>query len=143
MTDHVDPTREQFDAFKDLPRDKPVEMINLLRLYARANYPDGHPQSGEEMTGAEAYRHYGEKSGPVFTRVGGRIIWSGRPMLMLIGPADETWDTAFVAQYPSAGAFMEMVTDPIYRQAVIHRQAAVRTSRLIRCSPHAPATGFA
>mgnify|MGYP006146891339 CR=1 FL=1 len=28
-----------------------------------------------------------------------------------------------------------VVTDPVYRQAVIHRQAAVRTSRLIRTAP--------
>ena len=30
----------------------------------------------------------------------------------------------FIAFYPHAGAFLEMVTDPVYRQAVVHRQAA-------------------
>ena len=32
-------------------------------------------------------------------------------------------------------AFVEMVRDPIYREAVKHRQAAVRDSRLIRTAP--------
>ena len=38
----------------------------------------------------------------------------------------------FIARYPNAGAFLEMVTDPVYQQAVKHRQAAVMTSRLQR-----------
>jgi hypothetical protein len=53
---------------------------------------------------------------------------------MVIGPANEHWDEMFIARYPNSGAFMEMVTDPVYRQAVVHRQAAVETSRLIRCA---------
>jgi hypothetical protein len=36
-----------------------------------------------------------------------------------------------------------MVTDPAYRVAVVHRQAAVATSRLIRCDPREAGTGFA
>lgn len=56
---------------------------------------------------------------------------------MLIGPAGEHWDAAFVARYPSAAAFLEMIADPAYRAAVIHRQAAVQTSRLIRTAPAA------
>lgn len=31
MSEHIDPTREQFDAFKDLPRDTPILMLNLIR----------------------------------------------------------------------------------------------------------------
>lgn len=54
---------------------------------------------------------------------------------MVIGPATERWDAVFIAEYPNSGAFLEMVTDPVYRAAVVHRQAAVATSRLIRCAP--------
>ena len=38
MTDHVDPTREQFNAFKDLPRDTPIHMLNLIRYREVADY---------------------------------------------------------------------------------------------------------
>lgn len=140
---HIDPTRAQFDAFKALPRDAPIAMLNLVRYRERAAYPDGHDCAALGLTGAEAYARYGAESGPIFRRVGGSVIWSGAPRLVLTGPADEAWDTAFVALYPSAHAFLEMVTDPAYRLAVVHRQAAVATSRLIRCEPREAGAGFA
>lgn len=134
---HIDPERTQFDAFKALPRDTVINMLNLVRFKDKATYPDGHPLAGQGLTGAEAYRHYGADSGPVFQRVGGSIVWRGAMEAMVIGPAEEHWDAVFIAEYPGSAAFMEMVTDPVYREAVVHRQAAVETSRLIRCAPKA------
>ena len=126
---YVDPERDQFEQFKALPRDTPIHMLNLIKLKSRAEYEDG-----TIVTGAEAYAAYGRDSGPIFKRVGGTIIWRGKPESMVIGPMDEQWDMAFVAYYPNSGAFLEMVTDPVYQQAVKHRQAAVETSRLVRHS---------
>lgn len=143
MDQHIDPEHAAFEAFKALPRDVPIAMINLIRYRDRARYPDDHPRAAEGLSGAAAYRLYGAESGPVFRRVGGTILWSGTPELVLIGPADERWDAAFVARYPSAAAFLEMVTDPDYRQAVVHRQAAVETSRLIRTIPREGGDSFA
>ena len=113
-------------------------MLNFLRFRDRAAYEDGH-----EATGAEAYAAYGRESEPIFRRVGGEIIWRGIPETMLIGPKDKHWDLIFVARYPTAGAFLEMVTDPGYRIAVKHRQAAVLDSRLIRTSEANDGEGFA
>lgn len=138
MSHHVDPEREQFEAFKALPRDKPIMMLNLLRFRDRAEYEDDR-----DVSGADAYAAYGEQSGPIFARVGGEIIWRGKPENTLIGPRDERWDLAFIARYPTAGAFLEMVTDPDYRVAVKHRQAAVRDSRLIRMAEAGAGKGFA
>ncbi len=138
----VDPSRINFDAFKALDRDHPIEMLNLLKFREAAAYPDDHPRAGDGLTGAEAYRLYGEDSGPIFSRVGGSIIWSGEPQAMVIGPEDEMWDAAFVARYPSAHAFLEMIADPDYQKAVIHRQAAVATSRLVRHKPRAAGDAF-
>lgn len=137
MTRFIDPDREAFAAFKNLPRGVPVEMLNLVALNERATYADNR-----EATGADAYKAYGSESGPIFKGVGGSIIWSGNPKLMLIGPADETWDVAFIARYPTAGAFLAMVTDPAYQAIVYHRQAAVRTSRLIRMETKDAGVGF-
>ena len=134
---HVDPERAQFEAFKALPRDTVIHMLNLVRFRDQAAYPEGHPFAGKGLAGVEAYRHYGADSGPVFARVGGRVVWTGTMEAMVIGPAGERWDAVFVAEYPTSAAFLEMVTDPVYREAVIHRQAAVETSRLIRCAPKA------
>ena len=128
----IDPSRNQFDGFKALPRDQSIAMINLLRFRDVAIYPDGHDYAKVGHSGAQAYALYGEHSGPIFRRVGGAVVWRGQPQLVLTGPADEAWDMAFIATYPNAHAFLEMVTDPAYRLAVVHRQAAVATSRLIR-----------
>jgi uncharacterized protein (DUF1330 family) len=124
---HIDPTKEVFAQFRANERPGPIHMLNLVRLRVQAAYPDGR-----QVSGAEAYAAYGRESGPVFERLGGRIVWQGRFELMLIGPQDERWDHCFIAEYPSVAAFAEMIRDPVYREAVKHRQAAVADSRLIR-----------
>jgi uncharacterized protein (DUF1330 family) len=137
MTGHIDPTKEDFALFKELPRDEPIHMLNLVKLRERAAYADGRQASG-----LEAYRAYGRESGPVFRRLGGRQVWIGKPALTLIGPRSEQWDLAFIAEYPSGAAFIEMLRDPVYREAVKHRQAAVEDSRLIRMQPGKPGAAF-
>lgn len=137
MTAYIDPEKEDFARFREMDREGPVHMLNLVKFRKRAAYEDGR-----EATGAEAYRAYARESGPVFARLGGRQVWVGKPELMLIGPSDESWDIAFIAEYPSVAAFVEMVRDPVYREAVKHRQAAVETSRLIRMQPASPGGGF-
>ena len=102
MTGHIDPTKEVFARFRDNNRKGPIHMLNLVRLLDRAAYPDGR-----NATGAEAYAAYGRDSGPVFTRLGGKVIWQGRFELMLIGPADERWDHCFIAEYPGVAAFVD------------------------------------
>jgi len=138
----IDPTRAQFDAFKALPRDTPIQMLNLVRLRPLADYPADHPDHGKGLSGLEAYRAYGRTTAELFRRVGGRQIWAGRPETVVTGPADERWDLAFIAEYPDAKAFLAMVTDPEYREWVKHRQAGVEDSRLIRLAPLTPGDGF-
>lgn len=133
----IDPDRETFARFRALPADEPIQMLNLIRLRERATYEDGR-----SATGAEAYASYARESGPVFARLGGTQIWIGTPRFMLIGPAEEAWDIAFIAQYPRAQAFIDMLRDPIYREAVKHRTAAVADSRLLRLSPAEPGAHF-
>ena len=137
MTGYVDPTREAFAAFRANDRAGPIHMLNLVRLRPQAHYGDGRVASG-----AEAYAAYGQASAPVFARLGGRIVWQGGFEMMLIGPADERWDICFIAQYPGAATFVEMLRDPVYREAVKHRQAAVENSRLIRFAPLEPGRRF-
>ena len=129
---------ESFRAFRDVPRDGPIHMLNLVRLRDRAEYEDGR-----EATGAEAYAAYGRESQPVLERLGGRIVWRGKMEHMLIGPKDETWDLCFIAEYPSAAAFVEMIKDPEYRKAMEHRQAGCSDSRLIRMEPQDAGGNFA
>ena len=142
MTAHIDPDRQAWEIFKGLPKDEPIQMLNLVRVKPLAEYPEGHPDHGKVLTGLEAYRAYGRTTAPIFARLGGRQIWAGKPQVMVTGPQDEAWDLAFIAEYPSAEAFIAMVRDPDYREFVQHRTAAVEDSRLLRLSPAAPGAGF-
>ncbi len=139
---HLNPSRDQFKAIYGLPLDKPVMMLNLLRFRDRAAYLDNDPEAGDSISGVQAYQRYSREATPIFDGIGGSQAWIGKPELMLIGPDDETWDLAFVARYPTAQAFVDMVRNPDYQKAVRHRNAAVADSRLIRCSEEKPGRTF-
>lgn len=134
---YVEPSRERYLEFREMPRKGALHMLNLVRFRAQAAYPDGR-----QATGAEAYAAYGRESQPVFARVGGRIAWRGTFEFNLIGPEGERWDEVFVVEYPSMDAFLEMLRDPVYREAMKHREAAVEDSRLVRCAPAEAGTQF-
>jgi uncharacterized protein (DUF1330 family) len=131
-------SKKAWQAFKANPRPGPIQMLNLVRYRDAAEYDDGRQRSG-----AEAYAEYGRASAAVFARVGGRILWRGRPELILIGPPEAHWDLAFIADYPDASAFADMMRDPEYQRAVIHRTAALADSRLIRMAPNPAGDSFA
>ncbi len=142
MTAYIDPSRANFDAFKALPRDEPIHMLNLLRYRELAAYPEGHEHHGKGWTGRRAYEEYGKTSGPTFRRTGGKIVWRGAFQTMVTGPDDMRWDDGFVAQYPNSGAFFQMLKDPDYQRAVANRTAALADSRLMRFKPREGGEGF-
>jgi hypothetical protein len=129
---HIDPTRENWQAFKDLPRDKPIHMLNLIKFRELAEYPAGHPNHGKGLTGLEAYAIYREGFQRVVRNDGAAMVWEAPLECVVTGPEGE-WDEAFVMGYPNSAAFMAMVKNEQYiRDVVPHRTAAVADSRLIR-----------
>jgi uncharacterized protein (DUF1330 family) len=139
---YIDPSPANFQAFKDLPRDAPINMLNLLLYRDVAEYPEGHEHAGKGWSGRRAYEEYSKTSGPIFKRVGGCILWRGRFETMVTGPEVREWHDGFVAQYPNAGAFFEMIKDAEYQKAVVNRTAALVDSRLIRFAPGEVGEGF-
>lgn len=132
MTDYIDPSPENWQKFKDLPRDTPIHMLNLIKFHDLAQYPEGHPDHGRGVTGRAAYRKYAAGFQAVAEALGAKMVWQGVLESVVTGPADE-WDEAFVMGYPDAKAFLAMVMDPSYKSDVVaHRSAAVKDSRLIR-----------
>lgn len=123
-------SKEIFAAFKSLDRSGPVQLLNLIKLRKCAAYPDER-----EVSGREAYETYSRISAPVLERLGGRIAWRGAFDLTMVGPSGEAWDICFVAEYPSVEAFVALMRDSTYREAMTHRQAAVADSRLVSFSP--------
>ena len=139
---YIDPSPANFQAFKDLPRDEPIHMLNLLEYREQAEYPEGHEHVGKGWSGRRAYEEYGKTSGPIFRRVGGTIVWRGSFQTMVTGPDAKRWHDGFIAYYPNAGAFFEMIKDPEYQQAVVNRTAALVDSRLMRFTPGEAGEGF-
>ena len=100
-TAYIDPDRAAWDLFKSLPEDEPIQMLNLVRLKPKAEYPADHLDHGKDLSGLHAYRAYGRTTAHIFARVGGRQVWGGRPQVMVTGPQAEAWDLAFIAEYPT------------------------------------------
>ena len=138
----IDPSPANFQAFKDLPRDEPIHMLNLLLYRDKAEYPEGHEHAGKGWSGRRAYEEYGKTSGPIFAGVGGSIVWRGAFQTMVTGPDIREWHDGFVAQYPNSAAFFEMIKNPDYQRAVVNRTAALVDSRLIRFKPGEVGGGF-
>ena len=129
---HIDPAPENWAKFKSLPRDTPIQMLNLIKLRDLAEYPEGHPNHGKGLTGREAYAIYGKAFQALVADDGAAMVWQAPLECVVTGPPGE-WDEAFVMGYPNSGTFMAMVKNPRYvSEALPHRTAAVADSRLIR-----------
>lgn len=142
MSAYLNPARDQFKSIFGLPLDRPVMMLNLLKFRQVAAYAKDEPESGQQMSGAEAYKLYSRDATPIFEAAGGSQVWIGKGELVLIGPDADLWDLAFVARYPTAQSFVDMLKNPEYQLAVRHRNAAVSDSRLIRFSEERPGQTF-
>lgn len=126
----VEPSPERLKSFLDAGEDDaPVVMINLLRYRERAVYPEGF--AADPCTGREAYQRYGSAAVQRIASVGGSLLWLGSVRFSVIAPEGEEWDDAILVQYPSRKAFLEMVAQPEYQAAAVHRTAALADSRLI------------
>ena len=111
-------------------------MLNLIRFKEKAAYPEGHELAEKGMSGAEAYAEYMRTIRPVLARANGKIVWKGGFEAVVTGPGEWPWNETFVMSYPDSASFLGMIKDPDYAPVVVHRQAAVEDSRLVRFAPN-------
>jgi uncharacterized protein (DUF1330 family) len=132
----IDPDRDRLpEIFAGIPQSTPIVMLNLLRFRAQASYPAGsdHPP----CSGREAYARYSAVALKKVNEVGGAPIWIGTAHGSVIAPPEETWDEVVLVRYPSLGAFVQMIMQPDYLDAVVHRSSALEDSRLVATVEHA------
>jgi uncharacterized protein (DUF1330 family) len=118
MNDQVLPELVSEEGFADLASradEGPVTMLNLL-----AFKPEG---------GRERYVEYGEAVLPLLERAGGRLVFQGQAAPVVLG--EDSWDLVLLVEYPTRGAFLEMVQSPDY-QAIAH----LRTEALAKGELH-------
>ena len=121
MSSSLEPTPEQFAALAARPADAPVVMVNLLTFR-----PDG---------GRASYARYAQEVAPHLQRVGGTVRYAGSAPTQVIGDGERPWwDAILVVEYPSPGAFIDMVTNAEYIKVHEHRAAALDRGDLIATS---------
>lgn len=103
--------QEGFAAFAGRTGEEaPVVMLNLLRFK-----PDG---------GRERYGEYGAAVAPLLERAGARVVFAGDPATVLLGA--RSWDLVLLVEYPTRGAFLEMIGSEDY-QAIAHLRTEALT----------------
>ena len=74
------------------------------------------------------YASYGRIAFPQIEKRGGKILYSGAPLLD--DPATGHWDRVILVYYPSRAAFLDMMADPNYRAGLPHRTAGLKRTVL-------------
>lgn len=133
MTKNVlQPTSDQVRAFRDRATGEPIQMLNLLKFKAQADYEeDGQP----DLSGQEAYELYAAGFRRVMEPKGCRVIYSGDARGFLIGEGDGEWDAVMLIEYPSTQVMLDMFRNEEYQKVQIHRAAALEGQLLIECGP--------
>ena len=133
----VNPTEQQLQeitAIAGSDADAPLVMLNLNRYRERAAYEGDPPgEVSGEVSGREAYQRYAIVAWQVFNRVGAEIVWSTRSTMAFVGDAEERFDDVIAVRYPSASAFLELVSDPELLAATTHRDAGLERALVLRC----------
>ncbi len=115
---NINPSPKQQQDFMSMPDVKPVFMVNLLKFRPK---------------GVEIYQEYIKKVAPLLKEVGGELIWSGKPLGILIGPENESlWDAMLIVRYPDKMALAQLGGNPEYPGHL--RTEALEDSRLIACA---------
>lgn len=121
---YLDGTKEQFKQLMSLPIEGTLKMLNLLKFKPQV------ASSGK--TGAAHYKDYMQAAQPFLASANAKILFYGKPQLMLIGPNELEWDKVLIVEYDSREDFIKMVTNKDYPSHI--RREALEDSRLIYCS---------
>jgi len=123
----INPTKVQLSALKSYPKNQPVAMVNIIK------FKDKTTDGTEE--GKTAYKRYTTAAMPFVEGVGGKLIWRGKPIGMVIGNDDTCPDVVFIVQYPSVDAFFKMIKNPEYQKITHLRTISLEIGDLIACEP--------
>jgi len=131
----VGPDPAQLEAFTKADPDQPLAMVNLIRFHDRAQYPAEYRAAHDDAdcSGLEAYMRYGAVASAKIEALGGRTLWMGPAQQTFVGPREVEWDVVAVVFYPTRAKFFEMIADPEYQAAHVHRLAGVEHMNLIQC----------
>ena len=126
----INPDEMQLRALLGGVEDGPLQFVNLLAYHAVAAYPERHELAGAGLSGAEAYGRYGVVALDHVARRGGALTLYNDVVHVLVGRAG-AWDQVAVMQYRGLDAFVDMLRDPDYQAALVHRDAGLAETRVL------------
>ncbi|HYC00990.1 MAG TPA: DUF1330 domain-containing protein [Candidatus Limnocylindrales bacterium] len=134
----INPSLEQLRELVTEDRDGPLQFVNLLEYHDVARYPAGHALADAGLTGAEAYARYGAVAFAHVTRRGGRLTLYNDVEQSIIGDGGR-WHQIATMEYPNTEAFIDMLRDPDYTAALVHRDAGLARTIVVVSRPLLPA----
>jgi uncharacterized protein (DUF1330 family) len=112
----------------------PVCLVNFLSFRERAIYPSGHELAAAGLTGAQAFARYGATALEQMRRRAGKLILYNDVYQVLIGQS-LPWDQILVVEFPETDAFVDMIRDPDYQAALVHREAGLAATSILISRP--------
>ena len=138
LREHVDspgnPNAEQFRRLLSANLEGPLHFVNLLAFKEMAEYPTDHPLANEQLSGAQAYNNYGAVALEQVLKRGGRLVTLNSVEQQLIG-ANRQWHQIATMEYKQVNAFIEMLLDPEYQAALVHRDAGLEATEVFVSRP--------
>lgn len=135
----MQPTGDQFRAFRDDPYDGPIAQVNLLKYRVRAQYPEGAAEHGADEPGSVAYRRYVDAFARAAAEVGGSCLLLGEVERYFIGNGD--WDGVLIMRFPNRAAFIATLNHADYGEMHRHRDAGLLCQDLVTTRVLEPADG--
>ena len=137
----IAPDAAAIASFNAADPNAPFAMLNLNQFRAQAAPPPGD-EADVGSTGEEAYWRYSRTALWQVMRRGGRLLFAGEPIGVVVGatghPLDQRWNQVALVFYPSRGHMRDMLADADYRAAIPHRVAGLERAALLVTEPWAP-----
>ena len=130
----IEPSAEQLQALLKIKPEGPFHFVNFLAFKAQAEYPADHALASAELSGSDAYDKYGAVALAQILGRGGRLITLNTVELEVIGSSGP-WHSVATMEYPNITAFLDMIADPDYKQALVHRDAGLANTIVLVTRP--------
>lgn len=117
LHNQINPTKEQFKALFNLPKDQAIVMVNMLKY------------NGEN--GKASYAKYMKNVGPFLKAAKGKVIWKGASLHTVIGDSEDQPDVFMMVEYPSVEHFIGMITNPEYQEVAKDRTLGLTYGGLV------------
>ncbi|AMO69087.1 hypothetical protein DOK_07214 [gamma proteobacterium BDW918] len=132
--DSIEPSAEQLKALQAIDPEGPFHFVNFLAFKDEAEYPAEHKLAKAKLSGSDAYDKYGAVALAQIIQRGGRLITLNTVELEVIGSSGP-WHRVATMEYPNIAAFLDMIADPVYQQALVHRDAGLKDTIVLVTRP--------